>query len=271
MAPRLLESRGTMAATENRSATLEDEPASGVRPAAPRKPGVFRSVLAWATIAVLATCLALGVVWAFAGGESPEKHWSFTQDSASLADLGLAAPREDTGAWSLEPHDDATGGRALVNHAGEGKGAALAVTTGLRARNVKVSTRCKPVSESSACGLVFRYVDEGHYYAVRAEAGRVSLVSVVQGHEREIHVAQSNTPKGRWYELRVEARADSIRISVDGVSVIETRDMAIASAGAVGLWAPAPEAAVFDEMKFEPLSESPGPLDLLPLLTKNSS
>lgn len=227
------------------------EPVGG-EPVVPRRGG-------WTAIDVAAAMAGVFLLLVCrSDAPEPQRHrWTFTEKAASLGDVGLSTPVERAGRWRVEEHPYATGGRALVNHAGlAGERPALAVTSAVRARDLRATTRCK-VRSGAACGLVFRFHDPANYYVAHLDAasGRITLAAVVAGSERPISQLTAGVEGDIWQELGVEARAESIVVSWNGKAVIESRDLALPAAGGVGLWAPAEDVVLFDELTVEPLGE----------------
>lgn len=93
-------------------------------------------------------------------------------------------------------------------------------------------TRAEP---SSLTGMVFRYVDADNYMAAVHNGKRLQLLKVVAG---EIYVLdrksfRSKNDSGDLWSVKV--RSDSIKVSINGKRKLKTRDLAFASATAVGL------------------------------------
>jgi len=244
------------------------------RPATP--PRRRWEIPVWRAASMGVAALVAGLVLAMASlrdTSEPERYyWTFTErENRSLRDLGFITATDQAGTWLLQDHEHATGGRALVNYAGQpNERPALAVTAALRPRDVRVATRCKVKSPGTACGLVFRFHDpENHYVAhVNAASGHVSLCAVIAGFERTIQELSADISRDIWQELAVEARADNIVVSWNGKRVIDVHDPTLSNAGGVGLWVPAADVAFFDELSVEYLPSSPHPMDLFPFLLK---
>ena len=232
---------------------------------------------AMVTMARLATILAVGAVLVVVllsrgDGSSVEQRWMFLDGSLELADLGFETPTREAGAWLLEEHDGATGGRALVNLAGAAnERPATAVVGATETRDVRVRTRCKVSAErpDRACGLVFRYLSDGTHYVVRVDAakGEIALSVVAGARERVLQVVPAQIEPDTWHDIGVHARGDHIAVSWNGSTVLDVHDSTIPSPGAVGLWAPSDCIAYFDELTVEALpSARPHSTDLLPFL-----
>jgi hypothetical protein len=231
---------------------------------------------------VLASIVAAAAILGGDGGTAGG-HWMFL-DAASLADLGLAAHGSRSGAWELEEHEAATGGRALANREGEpGAGPALLLALQPKSRDLRARTRCKvmgppsspdaPAESPAACGIVFRFVDDRNHWLVRADAsaGVVEAAAVVQGQERLLQRARTprSLDRGAWIDLRIEVRGDVLRASLDGDQVLLAEAPTVpAGIGAMGLWAPSAATVYFDHFTVETLSTAPRALEILPVLGK---
>lgn len=219
------------------------------RLSSPRLARVVASIAVTAAIALLAGMLV-------GEGSAASQRWTFL-DGSTPSEIGLTLHGGRSGDWTLEDHAPATGGRALVNHEGDrGAAPSLVVATTSHARDLRVATRCK-VSETSgghdACGLVFRFRDADNYHLARLDVSAriVDIAVVAGGRERLIGRAPAAVAPGVWQELTVDARGTVLRASLNGRNVLDVTDVAPASAGAVGLWAPAPAKAYFDELTIE--------------------
>ncbi len=219
-----------------------------------------------------ALVFAIVLVLSSFGDGSSARRWSFTEQGSSVHDLGLATPTELAGAWQLEDHEHATGGRALVNAAGVADGPPALAVSDMRARDVRAATRCKVAADGTACGLVFRFHDAERFYVARADQAsrEVSLGVVVDGVERRIAHVPSDV-SGAWQELAIEARAAELSVTWNGKRVIAVRDATLRDSGKVGLWAPSASVALFDELTVETLPVELHPLELVPVLLKLAS
>jgi hypothetical protein len=224
--------------------------------------------------AVGAVAAVLGFAWiswpARSAGE--DLTWRFLEDVRDPRSLGFETIGERSGVWLLDRLEEATGARALVNHAGApDERPAMAVLEHVSPRDVRLRTRCKASSDrpEAACGLVFRYASPRTHYVARVDTASATLtLAVVVNHiERTIVARPIEVSAGSWHELAAEARGDRLVVSWNGQRLIEAHDPTLPSPGAVGLWAPSDCVAYFDELTVEPLpSTLPHPSDLLPFL-----
>ncbi len=262
---------GTVASVGVHTGALERRRRDGAKPVPERPSFVARLVAA----ALCATALVAALAFVFADGPSARRHWTFVETAASAEALGLETPSLLGGEWALEDDASATGARALVNRAaGEGPPAML-VARGVRARDVRAVTRCRPstTDDTAACGLVFRWVDPANHHVVRFEAstGRVVLAAVSHGAERVLGTSVATGTTTGWQQLAVEARGGTTRVTWNGHVVVETHDARPIRAGSVGLWVPARSEAAFDEMSVETFAAMPDLAELLPILRDRAS
>ena len=125
------------------------------------------------------------------------------------------------------------------------------VLAGQDFRDLNVSVSFKPISGriDQAAGIIFRFVDSGNYYVLRANAleGNVILFKYVGGVRSSVASAPTSISTGQWHSLRVTATADSLLGYVDGRLAISVRDSTYAQ-GKVGLWTKADSVTYFDDL-----------------------
>lgn len=241
----------------------------------------------------LVTIIVLGIVsfvaMLFGSTEKPKsKSWSFVETSSSEPmDFGLVTESASGGTWTLEDHEEATGGRALANHEGEPDAQpAVLLSKQTRARDLRAKTRCKvaaparatndpSASDRSACGIVFRWVDAQNHWIARADvaSGSVEVLTVHGNIPRLVGRAKSASvlELDAWIDLGVEVRGDVIRVSVDGRPTLTAEAPLVPAAfGAAGLWAPSEARVFFDDLTIETLIPAPQALETLPLLGKGA-
>jgi hypothetical protein len=133
----------------------------------------------------------------------------------------------------------------------------VAVATAPRARDVRVSVRCKVVAGrvDQACGLVARYADQNNYLVTRANAleNNVRLYTVKGGRRDQLASADILVTAGEWHAYRFEVRGDRLEVFWDDKRLIEHRDSTITNAGLSGVWTKADSVAYFDDLAIEAL------------------
>ncbi len=232
-------------------------------PGRPRRAlGGFGRAIVWAVGAAL---LLLAVAM-FVG--SSQRNWRFTEVDTPVNDLGLATPLEAGGAWRLEDHPGATGGRALVNHRGHGDQAVAIASMG-PGGDVHARTRCKaPEGSAAACGIVFGWRDASHFYVAKADfIGHTIAIDVVEeGAARTLSSAAADLDGARWTTIALDAAGARAALSLEGKAFLEADIRALGPGDRVGLWAPADSVAVFDWFQVAPRPPSQETLELLPIL-----
>ena len=121
-------------------------------------------------------------------------------------------------------------------------------------RDLNASVSFKPVSGriDQAAGIIFRFVDSGDYYVLRANAleGNVILFKYIDGVRSSIASAPTPVSTGQWHLLGVVATGNSLLGYVDGKLVISVTDSTY-NQGKVGLWTKADSVTFFDDLVVE--------------------
>ena len=198
-----------------------------------------------------------------ANAQTPEKIWNFDGDKAGSPPAGFLFARTGSGAqgkWVVKAESGAPSGAnvlAQLDQDDTDNRFPVAVVDGLKLKDVRVTVRCKPVSGKvdSACGLVFRYVDENNYSLTRANAleDNVRLYKVEKGSRRQLASWSGPVKAGVWHEVRVEARGDHLEVWWEGVKAIDHRDSTFMGAGKAGVWTKADSVTAFDDLSIEAL------------------
>jgi hypothetical protein len=99
-------------------------------------------------------------------------------------------------------------------------------------------------------GLVLRFSDPQDFYVVEADAiaGRVRLLRVRNGEQRDVAASPATVTAGEAHTLKVRAEDDAFVVSLDGKPVFETRDDGIAAAGRFGIWSRADSRTGFGDL-----------------------
>jgi hypothetical protein len=90
---------------------------------------------------------------------------------------------------------------------------------------------------ASTAGIVLRFIDPQDFYYIEADmiARRLRLFSVVNGERRELAKAAAALAADKALTLTVKAVDDGFAISLDGKSLLKTRDGAIGVPGCLGI------------------------------------
>jgi hypothetical protein len=187
--------------------------------------------------------------------------WTFDADAAGASPAGFSFGRTGNGKegrWIVQAATDAPSApNVLVQTDADPTDYRfpVAVATGSRWKDVRVSVSCKPISGKvdQACGLVWRYADDKNYYLARANAleGNVRLYHVKDGNRVQFASWSGKVASGVWHKLVVEARGDRFVATFDGKAVLDAKDGTFTEAGAVGVWTKADSVTQFDDLSAE--------------------
>ena len=119
---------------------------------------------------------------------------------------------------------------------------------------VEVKFRALAGREDQAGGVVWRWKDADNYYVARANAleNNVSLYHTTAGSRRTIEYQDAPVARDVWHTLRVDFKASSIRVWLDGKIYIDRKDANIQGPGRVGVWTKADSVTVFDAFAYGP-------------------
>lgn len=166
-------------------------------------------------------------------GQGTRSEWSIREDSTAPSAPNVLAQTAD---------------EAVRNHF------PYVVLTGQDFSDLGVSVSFKPVSGriDQAAGIIFRFVDSGHYYVLRANAleENVILFKYVGGVRSSVAEASVPVSRGRWQLLRVVATGNSLLGYLDSRLVITVSDSNY-NQGKVGLWTKADSVTFFDDLVVE--------------------
>ena len=207
--------------------------------------------------------LATTLLGSVALAQSAPTTWSFDASAVDAPPAGFRFEKTNGGApgrWIVRAEADAPSPEnvlAQVDPDDTDGRFPMAVADAPSLRDLRLSVKCKPVGGrvDQACGLVFRYQDANNYYLTRANAleGNVRLYSVKDGRRKQLASWSGEVPAGRWSELRVEARGETLRVFWNGQQVIDERNSIFPESGRVGVWTKADSITYFDDLAVEPL------------------
>ena len=161
---------------------------------------------------------------------------------------GRGSPR-----WIVEPDASAPSKPNVLMQAGSGTFPWCVRPEAVLADGY-VEVNFKPISghEDQAGGVVWRWKDGDHYYVARANTleNNVSLYYTEKGRRNTIRYVNAPVAANAWHTLRVEFKANRIRVELDGKTYIEVEDDHIAGRGAVGVWTKADSVTAFDDFHY---------------------
>lgn len=213
----------------------------------------------------LVVSLLLEVVMSSSSRAAEVRAWSFQDDAVGAQPAGFSYGRTGggrAGQWVVRQDPTVPGaGHVLVQVDADGTDLRfpVAVLDAPVLRDLRLEVRCKPVSGKTdrACGLVFRYQDENHYYVARANAleDNVRLYHVVKGRRSQIGTWDGKVEAGVWHALAIEAQRDRLTVFWEGRPVIAVGDGTIQAAGKVGVWTKADSVTAFTALAVTPLPQ----------------
>ncbi|MHC5210899.1 MAG: hypothetical protein ACYTG2_09300 [Planctomycetota bacterium] len=189
--------------------------------------------------------------------------WSFDADTVGSAPVGFrfaltGEGRE--GRWVVRAVANAPSGSHVLAQIDDDATNArypLAVADEPILKDLRLSVRCRPLSGEvdQAVGLVFRWKGPDDYYVTRANAleDNVRLYHVRNGRRTKIASWDGEVEADRWHTLAVDALADHLVVSWNGVVVIDHHDWTHSGPGRVGLWTKADSVSEFDDLEVAPL------------------
>ena len=175
--------------------------------------------------------------------------WSFDTDPVGGLPTGAQA---FSGSWAVRAESDAPSAPNAMCQTDSADFPAIMLDPKPYTDIVFVA-RFKPISGSTdrAAGLIFRIKDKGNYYILRANAleNNVNLYKYVDSRRTDLKDGQAKVESGKWQELRVEARGQTLRGFLNGQPVVETIDNTFSGAGGIGLWTKADSQTCFDDVE----------------------
>lgn len=120
-------------------------------------------------------------------------------------------------------------------------------------RDLDISVDFKALSGriDASGGVVFRAVDGGNYYIVRANSleGNFRLYTFKNGTRRQIASARVTAPTlGEYHQIRVVAKGDHIQAYLDKILLLDHHDTSFTK-GYIGLWTKADSVTEFDNLQ----------------------
>jgi hypothetical protein len=158
-------------------------------------------------------------------------------DGCTPAISGLGGPS----VWEVRIERLLLDGKALVevSREAEPNRYPLCVADQPVAKNAVVELAFVPHDGGTAraAGIVLRFVDPQDFYVAEADAiaGSVRLVRVVNGERRLIADRAARLTPGKAHTLKVAAVDESFSVSLDGETLLEVHDAALAAAGRFGV------------------------------------
>ncbi len=112
----------------------------------------------------------------------------------------------------------------------------------------------------SYAGLVFRYTDPRNYYVLAAACPKdtLALYRMNGGQLSLIKEVPATLERGRWYNLKAEARGGHFIAYLDGQQMFAADDGSLAK-GRIGVWSQNDSRVSFDNLKVTPAAAGASP------------
>jgi hypothetical protein len=120
----------------------------------------------------------------------------------------------------------------------------------LRNASVELPFVAHEGGSARVAGLVLRFVDPQDFYVVEADAlaGRVHLLSIINGERREIAGRDARLVVGKAVTLGVKAVDNRFDITLDGKALFEATDAGLTAPGRLGIWSRADSDTSFGDL-----------------------
>lgn len=194
-----------------------------------------------------------------------QSHVAHTFDEAAL---GASPPgftfgsmrQKAPGLWTVQKRDADI---VLYHERDELTGFSLAIADTKTSGDLAVTMRLRFVDGARAGGLVWRYVDDNHYYTLILDMtkGDIALYRVSNGHRVLLELEDDlELDAQTWHTLKVVHTDESVRAMLGGVRVFEDRDRTnrwTGGASRVGVIATGNSGVEFDDLKISLLTAKP--------------
>ena len=205
---------------------------------------------------LLALCLPLGLAF---GNQAPITY-TFNEAPIGTTPAGFtfgSMRQKEPGRWTVQKRD----ADIVLFHARDRlTGFSLAIPDVKTGPDVAVTVRIRFVDGARAAGLIWRYLDESHYYSLILDMSRSEIaVHRVSGGNRvglEVEKDLELDPTG-WHTLKIVHTGDTFRAMLGGVRVFEDtdrRNRLADPANRVGLIATGHSGVEFDDLKITPIA-----------------
>ena len=206
------------------------------------------------------TFLTAALIAAAAGTLSSQRvSWNFDDMPAGRAPQGFTVTDgqpAQAGAWLVQRE----GSDTFLSHAAQTRNAIdVAVASAVSLGNVSLTARIRFPETAQTAGIAWRYRDPGNYYSVALDlrAQNIRIYRVFGGNRTRLEDEDDlEVDPLTWHTLKVEDDGNRMRVWLDGVPVVDTRDRSLHEPGAVGVWTNGDATVWFDSLQAEPLAQS---------------
>jgi hypothetical protein len=204
-----------------------------------------------------AVCGVLSIAAVALAGQAPVLRTFDADRAGPPAGFQLSIMRQTApGLWAIRRE----GPSGWLDHQGrpENRGYAMAIADGVADRDLMVSARVRFGEGARIGGLVWRYADEGHFWAVLLDlsAREIAMYRVTGGHRVEIEETEDlELDPAAWHTIKVVHVDGRTYVTLGGVRVFDDRDDRRSRTdplGRVGLIAAGNATVSFDDFRLEP-------------------
>ena len=159
--------------------------------------------------------------------------------------------------WETKADDSNAPGKkvlAITNNTNRGDiGNLLFIKHGVF-QNVEFSTKVKAgaIGQDAGGGVVWRAIDENHYYSAQwnASANTLRLYVYIGGKPSLLESVSVEADPDAWHQIDIVHNEESIEISFDSEPKISVEDKQLDFKGWIGLWAQGSATPLFDDVTF---------------------
>jgi hypothetical protein len=196
---------------------------------------------------------------ALAGQTITEHNFDDAPPGASPPGFTFGSMRQpEPGRWTVQKRDLE---QVLFHERDASTGYSLAIAEGLAPPDVVLTVRLRLTDGARTGGLVWRYLDDRHYYSLALDLarGEIALYRIHQGHRNTLESEDGlELDAEAWHMLKVVHTGSTIRASLGGVRVFEDEDRRNRwpdQPSRVGLLATGNSAVEFDDLRITPRSD----------------
>ena len=164
----------------------------------------------------------------------------------------------EPGRWTVQKREPSN---VLCHERDDSTGYSLAIAQGVAPSDLVITVRLRLTEGARTGGLVWRYLDDQHYYTLALDLvrGEVALYRIHGGNRFQLEIENGlELNPDEWHVLKVAHTGRTIRASLGGVRVFEDDDHRNRwpdQPTRVGLLATGNSAVEFDDLRVAPRSD----------------
>jgi hypothetical protein len=202
----------------------------------------------------LIAVLSLSIATMVAQGLS----FTFDDETSGMPPRGfliVAARQAAAGRWEVR----GAGPDHYLAHLADpsAQGFSIAIPMVFAPANLLMVSRIRLVDGDRLGGIVWRYRDAHNFYAVGISLQRHDAVlhRIMGGNRIQLdRLNDLDVDPGAWHTVGVWHQGDQIRVHLDGITILSTRDRGF-EGGRAGVWSSGSAETWFDDIKIDELPE----------------